>query len=93
MDRPRTGIRLGDGRFLGRPVTDCGLGVESGRGGEKSVSTLVDRLAITQPAVSKHLKVLREAGLVAVRRTVNVGSTACVQRDSSSWTPCAGSMR
>jgi DNA-binding transcriptional ArsR family regulator len=37
------------------------------RGGERSVSTLVDRLAITQPAVSKHLKVLREAGLVTVR--------------------------
>jgi DNA-binding transcriptional ArsR family regulator len=37
------------------------------RGGEKSVSTLVERLAISQPAVSKHLKVLREAGLVAVR--------------------------
>jgi DNA-binding transcriptional ArsR family regulator len=36
-------------------------------GGEQSVSTLVERLAISQPAVSKHLKVLREAGLVAVR--------------------------
>jgi DNA-binding transcriptional ArsR family regulator len=36
-------------------------------GGEKSVSTLVERLAISQPLVSKHLKVLREAGLVAVR--------------------------
>jgi DNA-binding transcriptional ArsR family regulator len=28
---------------------------------------LVERLAISQPAVSKHLRVLREAGLVAVR--------------------------
>jgi DNA-binding transcriptional ArsR family regulator len=38
------------------------------RGGERPVGELVDRLALTQPAVSKHLKVLREAGLVEVRR-------------------------
>jgi DNA-binding transcriptional ArsR family regulator len=37
------------------------------RGGEQSVNALVDRLAISQPAVSKHLRVLREAGLVTVR--------------------------
>jgi DNA-binding transcriptional ArsR family regulator len=37
------------------------------RDGERSVSDLVDRLALSQPGVSKHLKVLREAGLVAVR--------------------------
>ena len=35
--------------------------------GEVSVSTLVAELGISQPTVSKHLKVLREAGLVAVR--------------------------
>jgi DNA-binding transcriptional ArsR family regulator len=34
---------------------------------ERSVSELVRRLAISQPGVSKHLKVLREAGLVEVR--------------------------
>jgi DNA-binding transcriptional ArsR family regulator len=28
----------------------------------------VERLELSQPGVSKHLKVLREAGLVAVRR-------------------------
>lgn len=38
------------------------------RGGERAVGDLVDRLSITQPAVSKHLRVLREAGLVAVRQ-------------------------
>lgn len=38
------------------------------RVGERPVGDLVDRLALTQPAVSKHLKVLREAGLVEVRR-------------------------
>jgi ArsR family transcriptional regulator, arsenate/arsenite/antimonite-responsive transcriptional repressor len=36
-------------------------------GGEISVSDIVVLLALSQPTVSKHLKVLREAGLVAVR--------------------------
>jgi DNA-binding transcriptional ArsR family regulator len=34
---------------------------------ERAVGDLVDRLAISQPTVSKHLKVLREAGLVVAR--------------------------
>ena len=34
---------------------------------ERSVGQLVDQLALSQPAVSKHLRVLREAGLVTVR--------------------------
>jgi DNA-binding transcriptional ArsR family regulator len=34
---------------------------------ERSVSELVAALAMSQPAVSKHLRVLREAGLVEVR--------------------------
>jgi DNA-binding transcriptional ArsR family regulator len=34
---------------------------------ERSVSELVERLELTQPAVSKHLRILREAGLVEVR--------------------------
>jgi DNA-binding transcriptional ArsR family regulator len=37
------------------------------RGGERSVTDLVTRLDLSQPSVSKHLKVLREAGLVGVR--------------------------
>ncbi len=37
------------------------------RGGERSVGELVERLGISQPGVSKHLKVLRQAGLVSVR--------------------------
>jgi DNA-binding transcriptional ArsR family regulator len=37
------------------------------RGGERSVGDLVGRLELSQPGVSKHLKVLREAGLVASR--------------------------
>ena len=35
---------------------------------ERSVSDLVARLKLSQPGVSKHLRVLREAGLVQVRR-------------------------
>jgi DNA-binding transcriptional ArsR family regulator len=37
------------------------------RTGERPVGYLVDRLTVTQPAVSKHLRVLRDAGLVEVR--------------------------
>ena len=37
------------------------------RDGESSVNALVKGLALSQPAVSKHLRVLREAGLVEVR--------------------------
>jgi DNA-binding transcriptional ArsR family regulator len=37
------------------------------RDGEQSVGELVAQLRLSQPGVSKHLKVLREAGLVAVR--------------------------
>ena len=37
------------------------------REGEKPVGDLVDALAVSQPAVSKHLGVLRTAGLVDVR--------------------------
>src|SRR4030088_2380414 len=37
-------------------------------GGERPVGDLVIRLGIEQPSVSEHLKVLREVGLVRVRR-------------------------
>ncbi|MGC1213565.1 MAG: metalloregulator ArsR/SmtB family transcription factor [Micromonospora sp.] len=37
------------------------------RHAESSVGDLVDALGMSQPAVSKHLKVLREAGLVSYR--------------------------
>ncbi|HEY4916222.1 MAG TPA: metalloregulator ArsR/SmtB family transcription factor [Solirubrobacteraceae bacterium] len=35
--------------------------------GERPVGELVGELELSQPAVSKHLRVLREAGLVSVR--------------------------
>ena len=37
------------------------------RADERPVGDLVDALALSQPAVSKHLRVLRDAGLVDVR--------------------------
>ena len=36
------------------------------RAGDRSVNELVGELPLAQPSVSKHLKVLREAGLVSV---------------------------
>jgi len=33
------------------------------RGGERSVGELVDKVGMHQPGVSRHLKVLRDAGL------------------------------
>ena len=35
---------------------------------ERSVNEIVDALELAQPSVSKHLKVLRDVGLVNVRR-------------------------
>ena len=37
------------------------------RAGERPVGDLVERLELSQPGVSKHLRVLREVGLVAAR--------------------------
>jgi DNA-binding transcriptional ArsR family regulator len=41
--------------------------VELLREGERPVGDLVDALAVSQPTVSKHLRVLRDAGLVVSR--------------------------
>jgi DNA-binding transcriptional ArsR family regulator len=38
------------------------------REGERSVGELVEQVGMHQPGVSRHLKVLRDAGLVEVRR-------------------------
>ena len=37
-------------------------------GGERSVGEVVSRFELSQPAISQHLKVLRESGLVNERR-------------------------
>src|SRR6186997_570197 len=38
------------------------------RTGERSVGELVDEVGMHQPGVSRHLKILRDAGLVELRR-------------------------
>jgi DNA-binding transcriptional ArsR family regulator len=38
------------------------------RDGPKTVGALADRLPVSQPAVSQHLKVLRDAGLVRAEK-------------------------
>lgn len=41
--------------------------VEALAGGEQSFGELADRFEMSRPAVSQHLKILREAGLVSAR--------------------------
>lgn len=42
--------------------------VETLRGGERSVGSLVSSVSISQPGVSRHLRILHQAGFVQVRR-------------------------
>jgi DNA-binding transcriptional ArsR family regulator len=53
-------------RILLERAVPAGEPVGEGRS-ELSVSDIVGHLGLSQPTVSKHLKVLREAGLVTVR--------------------------
>jgi DNA-binding transcriptional ArsR family regulator len=41
--------------------------VEQLRGGERSVGTLVSTLAVCQPGISRHLRILHDRGFVRVR--------------------------
>ncbi len=41
------------------------------RDGEQPAGAIVDTIGLAQPTVSQHLKILREAGLVAVRADAN----------------------
>lgn len=45
----------------------AGVADQAGQTGESSVSEIVNALELSQPTVSKHLKVLRENNLVSVR--------------------------
>jgi DNA-binding transcriptional ArsR family regulator len=45
------------------------------RDGERPVGELVDRLGLSQPGVSKHLRVLRDAGLVEARHLTTFEDT------------------
>lgn len=53
-------------RDLLRVLLDRYVGADS-PSGEISVGEIVDKLGLSQPTVSKHLKVLRDHGLVTVR--------------------------
>ncbi|TDN61557.1 metalloregulator ArsR/SmtB family transcription factor [Paraburkholderia sp. BL10I2N1] len=48
--------------------TRRGIFEQLARDGEQTVRALTDRAGISQPAVSKHLGILRQAGLVRHRR-------------------------
>ncbi|MEZ5287282.1 MAG: metalloregulator ArsR/SmtB family transcription factor [Vicinamibacterales bacterium] len=57
--------------------------------GERPVNDIVDELSLPQPSVSKHLKVLREVGLVEVRREgrqVFYRTNAAALRPLHAWT-------
>lgn len=51
--------------ILADPTRRCLL--EELRKSEQSVGSLVKRMKMSQPAVSKHLRLLREAGIATVR--------------------------
>lgn len=63
---------------------------QSGAGTELSVGELVEALGITQPTVSKHLKVLRDSGLVTVREE---GQHRYYRLDASALQPVTGWLR
>jgi len=50
-----------------REILQVLLEAQTRGGGEVSVSQIVQALELSQPTVSKHLKVLRDSGLVRVR--------------------------
>ena len=51
--------------------------------GELTVGEMVERAELTQPAVSKHLRVLRDAGLVEVCGRMH--SAGCIESVPSLW--------
>jgi predicted transcriptional regulator len=51
--------------------------------GEKTVGTIVDDLSMSQPQVSKHLRVLSEVGLV--RWAGGTGATGCTGWSQRGW--------
>lgn len=62
--------------------------LEALRTGERSVTQLVDVIRISQPGVSKQLRILKDAGLVQVRREgrQRIYSIRGVPlRDASDW--------
>jgi DNA-binding transcriptional ArsR family regulator len=63
---------------------------------DDSVGELVTALAVSQPAASKHLRVLREAGLVRVtgaarRRIYSIDPAPLIELDAGRMPDTAGS--
>ncbi len=56
------------------------------RGGERNVTELTAQLGTTQPNISKHLRVLQAAGLIARRQAGN--SVYCYIADASVFELC-----
>lgn len=65
---PRAATTLDSFAAVAEPKRREVLGALALRGGELGVNELVETLGWPQPQVSKHLAVLREVGLVTVRR-------------------------
>jgi DNA-binding transcriptional ArsR family regulator len=79
-------------RILGEPIRIRIL--QSLQEGEKNVSELVSAVGSTQPNVSKHLRILQEAGIVGRRQAGN--SVYCFISDDSVLSLCdavCGSVR
>jgi DNA-binding transcriptional ArsR family regulator len=49
-------------------LEECTPGICTGKGGPLCVNAIVNRLDVTQSAVSQHLRVLRQAGIVRGER-------------------------
>ncbi len=71
-------------RILGEPVRIRLL--QELRSGEKNVSELVAAVGSTQPNVSKHLRLLQEAGIVGRRQQGN--NVFCYLADESVFELC-----
>jgi DNA-binding transcriptional ArsR family regulator len=71
-------------RILGEPLRIRLL--QELEGGEKSVGELVEAVGSTQPNVSKHLRILQEAGLIGRRQEGN--QVYCYVDDPSVFDLC-----
>jgi DNA-binding transcriptional ArsR family regulator len=71
-------------RILGEPLRIRIL--QELQGGEKNVSELVEAVGSTQPNVSKHLRILQDAGIVGRRQDGNL--VYCYVADESVLSLC-----
>lgn len=61
-------VKLLNGSSSGITLNDCTPETCTGKGGPLCVNALTNRLGVTQSAVSQHLRVLRQAGIVRGKR-------------------------